>query len=489
MASLSTALNIATSSLAVASGQTAVISRNIANVSDPEYSRKSAKIISLLGGGVAINGFTRSADGLLLARLLDANGSAAGSRALVDGIERLSRTVGDPLDDSSLAGSLGAFRSALELFEADPSSALRAGNALQTAAGLVRSLNAASATVQQVRKDADSAMVSSVDRINSLLQQFKIANDAVVRGDGTPQDITEHLDERDRILKQLSEEIGIRTVTRENNDIAIFTDGGVTLFETVPRAVTMQATAVFDASTSGQRVFVDGVPVVGSPAAMASATGRLVGLAQLRDETAVTYQRQLDEVARGLIEAFAESDQTGGGGPDATGLFSYAGSPAVPASGIAVAGIAADIRVNALFDPLQGGSAFLLRDGGANGAVYLYNATGASGYSDRLGGLVDGIASARAFDSASGLPASASLLDFSLASAGWIEGLRQSATKNADFEQAVQTRTADALQRKTGVNIDEEMTVMLDLERSFQASSKIIAAVDAMLAALLEAAS
>jgi flagellar hook-associated protein 1 FlgK len=170
------------------------------------------------------------------------------------------------------------------------------------------------------------------------------------------------------------------------------------------------------------------------------------------------------------------------------GLFTYSGGPAVPATGITIAGLAAGIRINSAVDPLQGGDAFLLRDGGVNGAAYVYNSTAASGFSDRLRDLVDGIAGARAFDPASGLSASASILDFSLASAGWLEGLRQTSAKSADFEQAVQIRTADALQRKTGVNIDEEMTVMLDLERSYQASSKIIATVDAMLAALLEAA-
>jgi flagellar hook-associated protein 1 len=43
------------------------------------------------------------------------------------------------------------------------------------------------------------------------------------------------------------------------------------------------------------------------------------------------------------------------------------------------------------------------------------------------------------------------------------------------------------LQRITGVNIDEEMAAMLDLEKTYQASAKIIAAIDAMLGSLMEA--
>jgi flagellar hook-associated protein 1 FlgK len=39
----------------------------------------------------------------------------------------------------------------------------------------------------------------------------------------------------------------------------------------------------------------------------------------------------------------------------------------------------------------------------------------------------------------------------------------------------------------TGVSVDEEMAALLDLEKSYQASSKIISVVDGMLASLLEA--
>ena len=50
--------------------------------------------------------------------------------------------------------------------------------------------------------------------------------------------------------------------------------------------------------------------VTGASAVMPLHGGKLAGLAALRDDVTVTYQSQLDEVARGLIETFAESDQT-----------------------------------------------------------------------------------------------------------------------------------------------------------------------------------
>ena len=45
---------------------------------------------------------------------------------------------------------------------------------------------------------------------------------------------------------------------------------------------------------------------------MLAKSGKLVGLATVRDATAVSYQSQLDEIARGVISAFAEKDHFGG---------------------------------------------------------------------------------------------------------------------------------------------------------------------------------
>jgi flagellar hook-associated protein 1 FlgK len=43
-------------------------------------------------------------------------------------------------------------------------------------------------------------------------------------------------------------------------------------------------------------------------------------------------------------------------------------------------------------------------------------------------------------------------------------------------------RASDALSNATGVNIDDEMSLLLEIERTFNASSKLLAMVDEMLA-------
>ncbi len=48
-------------------------------------------------------------------------------------------------------------------------------------------------------------------------------------------------------------------------------------------------------------------------------------------------------------------------------------------------------------------------------------------------------------------------------------------------------RTSEALSNATGVNLDHEMTLLLDLERSYMATSRLISVIDEMFRALLAA--
>ncbi|MBN9270200.1 MAG: flagellar hook-associated protein FlgK, partial [Mesorhizobium sp.] len=57
----------------------------------------------------------------------------------------------------------------------------------------------------------------------------------------------------------------------------------------------------------------------------------------------------------------------------------------------------------------------------------------------------------------------------------------------ADAKEALATRTAEALSNDTGVNVDQEMSLLLDLEHTYQASARMMKTVDDMMAALFAA--
>lgn len=483
--SLTRSLDVARSHLAATADYMQMVSRNVARADDPYASRKTAQFVTNQGGSVRLSIAERSEDYMLLVKALSSTSVAARDKEVVNSLDQLNISVGDPEDESSPASMIQKLEQALQFYSEGAHDQSRRENALQSAKDVVNKLNSASVGTQQVRQQADIDVANSVSKINDILAKFKTVNDDIVRGTQTGRDVSDQLDARDQLVSQLSEEFGIRTQIRENNDMALSTESGVTLFDKSARSVTFQASGTFDANTTGRAVYVDGVAVTGPTAIMPIGTGRIAGLVKVRDEIAPKYQSQLDEIARGLIEAFSETGPTGAS-PQLAGLFTNGASTAVPPGGVAVAGLAATIKINSAVDPAQGGNADLLRDG----INYNYNTgtTPDSGFNGRILGLVDGISAARTFDAGSGIDPSASLLQFSANSDGWLSAQRQVASESYNYTSVMYERATDSLNKVTGINVQEEYLVMLELERSYQASSKLIATVDRMFQSLLAAA-
>jgi flagellar hook-associated protein 1 FlgK len=255
--------------------------------------------------------------------------------------------------------------------------------------------------------------------------------------------------------------------------MSIYADSGVTLFQGGnARTVSFAATNIFTAATAGNAVYVDGVAVTGASAPMPIASGGLAGNATLRDSATTTYQAQLDNIAGALINTFAESDQVGAGSK-LPGLFTTPGAATLPATN---AGLASSISVN------------LLRDGGISGnADYVYNPSGAAGYTGRISQLIGDLSATQSFSSAGGITTNASLGDYASASVSWLEGERSSASSQSSYQGARLSTASTALSNATGVNIDDQMSQMLDLERSYSASAQLLTSINTMFKSLVTA--
>lgn len=480
---LTQSTNNARSSLSTVSEQISVISQNIARVNDADATRKVANVVSG-AGGVMVAGITRTANKLLFDTYLTSNSNSQTQTVINSALNQIEGTVGDTAAETSPAALISKLNVALQTYSSTPQNSALAANVVSAAQTVVNALNSATDSVTDLRNQADVQISSSVTNINNLLSQFQTVNQQIVSGTGSGKDITGALDNRDAILKQLSTEIGIKTVSRNNGDMAIYTDSGVTLFDKTARAVTFQQSPNLSANSVGAPVYADGVPIAGTSHVMSISSGKLAGLVEVRDSIAPTYQSQLDEMARGLISAFAESDQSGGGAPAAAGLFTDGGGSSIPTT--LTPGLAGSIKINPTVDPTQGGNAERIRDGGIAGAAYTYNTSGGASYTDRIQQLITNLGAARSFDPATQIQHSGSVSDFAKSSVSWLETLRQASSNEAESRQTIADRAANSLSQDTGVNLDEEMTNLLSLERTYQASSRLISTVDNMISTLLQ---
>lgn len=485
--SLSSAINTAQTSLSNYATQTNILSRNISNSSNPDYARRNAALATSIVGAQVVT-IQRAQSTVLFRQTIVGTAQASGQQTLLDGLTSLKNILGGNDYETAPATLISTLRDTLATFAAKPGEATLAQTAIADAATVANGIREASVAVQETRLQTDQEISRQVHTLNELLARFEVANTNVYRGTRTGVDVSADLDERDSVLKQISSIVGVTTVTRDGDDMALYTADGTTLFETVARPVTFNASAGFSAGSLGNNIYIDGAPLVSGEGATTSARGSLQALLQIRNEYAPTMQRQLDEMARVLIVTFAEKDQSAIPVlPDMPGLFTWAGGT-VPAGATLVDGIAATLTVNPALVQSLGGNPQLLRDGGINGAAYSVNPTGAAGYSAQLDAYVQALDTPTGFDAAAGISTSAGLLDFAADSVGWLELARSEAEVAAESREAARFRSVEAHSNATGVSLDEEMSMLLELEQSYKASARLIAAVDEMLRALLAAA-
>jgi flagellar hook-associated protein 1 len=487
MAGLSSALSSALSGLLVSSSQSALVSRNVTRAGDQNYSRREVSLSANGHGMVALGSYSRSADKSLQARVLNSSSQSGSAQVIIDALMVLSTTIGDPQDKTSVAAGLFALQQSMRDFQNNPSSATYASGATAAARTLATRLNQAAEEVARVREGANAGVKASVDHINSLLSELQPVEQSIRSGKAGTETYLENLDSRDSILKQLSEEIGLRVVNRSDGGIALYTDSGISLFDGVPRKVEITNDSSLSPGLQGPSVFIDNVEVTGPNPVLPLQQGRLAAQLALRDEISLTYEAQLDETARSLITLFAEEDQSSTPTlPQANGIFTYGGAPGVPAAATHAAGLARQIGISTVFDDRAGGNPMLLRDGGSNGSAYGYNAAGQSGFQQRLSDLADSFDSPFSFDVSAGLAAPASIKTFAITSASKLESERAKASQNYDQATAVNQRWTEALLSKTGVNLDAEMATLLSLEKSYQASAKVLTTIDQMFATLVD---
>jgi len=486
--SLTLAYNIARGALASNATAASVVSRNISNGENPSAARKTALLVTDAAGGVYIAGVANQVESALLERALESTSASSQSTELAKALQQLSTIVGDPELEGSPAALIGKFRGALQTAAAAPHDTTALQGVLASAENLTASLNSAAALTASTRTAAQDSIEQAVGELQSLLDTFSEVNSEIVTGTALGNDVTDQIDRRNAVLRQISDLVGIKTQERSGNDVAIFLANGTVLFETSARSIAFDSSSALVPGEPGPALRVDGVPQTDG----SILGGRIGGLLMVRDEVTLQLGSQLDEIARGLIVASRETDQSAApSGPDQAGLFTYSGGPGLPASNTVTAGLASMISVNANVRPELGGTLERIRDGGISDPgdpSYTYNTDALPGFSGRLNELIDNLSADQPFASSIAISvATGGVLALATTSAGWLEGQRSSGDAVNEQNKVIAEKATSAWQSEVGVNLDDELTALMALERSFQASTRLISSVNTMFDALLSA--
>lgn len=489
--SISSALSTAQQIFNNTGTQTSVTSTNIANTQNANYAKRTAVLVSN-GNGALVSTVSREQNEPLLRQTIASTSLASGQSTLAAGLEEIRSLLGGNDYEMSMSAVMTTMLNNISAYSAKPSETTLAATVVSSAQDVVNTLNKTSNELQAIRARADAEIKTQVDQLNNLLAQFDTANTAIMQAAAMGKQDNNALDTRDALVKQISSIVGVSSTIRTGNDMALYTSDGTTLFETIPRMVAFTPTKTYTAETGGYKITIDGHEVKAGAGGDTNANGSLQALLQIRDGVAPTYQAQLDEMARGLITAFAEalpSDPEGTFGAVA-GLFTYKDAGGVEQIDVPLsadsAGLSARIMVSSALVP-PAGVPTLLRDGGINDSGYKWNTNNESSYSALLDRYVGMMQSAQTFDIATG-GIDVDLMSYASDSTGWLEGLRSSSATASETKSAMQSRAAEALSSETGVSLDEELSLLLDIEQSYKAATKLLSTIDEMMSALLNAA-
>ncbi len=486
--SLDGALSIASGGLANVNRQMALISQNVANASTPGYAAETSTQQSLTadgqGMGVHSGPATRDVDAALQGQVRHQNAAVAGLQTRQTALQALDATQGAPGQGGDLASLLGDLQDQFSTLLNSPDSQAQQTQVVNAAGALAQGINNLSVAYTAQRQAAQDNIVREVATLNATLATIGRLSDKIVTLQSGGQSTADLENQRDAALADLSQLVDMKVLQQPSGDLLLTTNGGLIL--------PIHGGTQFATSGAGMQpgAYYPGGGVPAIVLGVVDVTrqlqgGRIGANITLRDTTLPTDQAELDEFAQNLASRFAGNGlslftdpngavPSGGGVPVQSGYVGFAGTVQVNSAVQANPGLVRDGTPSINASGLAGFTGII--------NLVLNNTLGAA---PPLASNVGGLGPAGNLSAPYAVPATLGQLAATMLAAQAQDSA--ATTSQLDTEQAVQTTFGSKLTAQSGVNIDSEMSLMIQLQNAYGANAKVIAAVQAMWSQLLNA--
>lgn len=479
---ISSAIQAAQSGLRITSLKADVVATNVSNSTTAGYVRRSLIVAeNILGGesaGVRSVGVARAGNEALSTERRSLGSDLSQADLFASTWNTISARVGDSTDGSGLFSLFSNFESALSNLAVSPESGSDMSATLQAAASLVKEFNALSEFTTSLRAETDHEIAMGVETVNAALKGIEEINGKLARIDRTSSQAAALIDERGRLLDQISEYMPIQTAERQSGGIDIVTQEGVYLLQTTAKQIEFTPSTVFGptqtlAGGGLSGLTVDGISITpGTSSYGAVSSGMFSALFTLRDTDLPAVSDQLDTLAGNLIARLSDDSIDPTKTPGEQGLF-------IDADGSGDPGLAGRLALNPAVDPSQGGDMWRLRDG--IGAV----SEGPSGDATILQNMLEAITSVRPMNSG-GFQGSYSSSELLAQFASMSGQKRVSHEAILSSTSSQYTIMAEAEVSETGVDVDQQMQDLLIIEQAYAANARVIEIASNMIDRLME---
>ncbi|MGJ8670583.1 MAG: flagellar hook-associated protein FlgK [Oceanococcus sp.] len=441
---------IGSSALLASQRALATTGHNIANANTDGYSRQrvdfSARHVAgqLLGQGVESNNIQRYSDPFANTRLVQSTSSHASIASGADLTRRLDLSLSDPA--TGLADPLRNFIDSVDAWAADPTAPESRINVLGQAETLAQRFGQIQDGFDNFNIEINSRISSNVDEINNLTSGIAQLNEEIAMNQTfQPNDL---LDQRDLMVRQLSQRIDVQTATQDDGSVNVFAGNGQAL------VVGKQASQL-DVVPGGGPADPIGVALNGANLNNQIEGGELGGLLNFRQDVLVPTQTQMRDLANGLVTAV---NAVQANGADLNGVAG--------ADLLSISPTSARISVE-ISDP------DLLASAASGAAAGSGDNSNALQMADVLKGPILGNASAA---------------EANIALVGRVGTTARRLEAAETAQSAVLQQHQNLRDEVSAVNLDEEAANMLQYQQAYQAAAQIIATANEMFETLLAAA-
>ncbi len=450
------ALNAAVTGLQSHRKRIDVISENIANINTPGYHRQVTNLTSIATGrqglfsgrpgehgGVEAR-VIRRFDNLLDSRAKREQSRAGSLQAQATAMTQLEDRIG-PLSEG-LAGRLQQLWNAFDDVANDPGDLAVRSVAIGSATAVAEELNHEAAIIDEAHRDATSAAQYTVDRINELSANIAELDRNIIAGSSTQQEPHGLIDLRDRLASELSAFVDIQVTYRPHGELTISVNGHNLVAD--GRAQRIELAPTPDASLAP--LGYDRLEVTNPSGRVLNITGgSLHGTLAVANDLVPEQHRALDGIATSLLTSVNAAHQAGSGLDGSTGnsLFDPAGTTA------GTFAVSADVLGNPQKIAASDGSGALDNSVALSLASLGTDQNGPSAvHADMLAVLGNRV---------------------------------RSLTDRADAAEAGSARAEAAHQAAVGVSLDEELADLVTAQRAYEASARMVNAIDEMLDTLV----
>lgn len=243
--SLFGALNSATAGLRTVQAGLNVVSDNITRINDPNRSRHTLEQKVDASGLVVTAEYRREVDAGLKAQLESLTAREGRADAQSDYMVKIGDLLRTSNGNPLLTTYMQEFESAWKTLETSPESETAQFQVIQTANNFAREVNRVAAGVEQIDAEMSKEIADGVGRANELMKEIDKINDDIVSLQALGSAANEAADRRDALVKELNSLVGVRTVDRADGRVAIFTETGLALVDSSPAELSYSGGAIY----------------------------------------------------------------------------------------------------------------------------------------------------------------------------------------------------------------------------------------------------